>query len=296
MRTSNFPARIALGLALAGAGTLTANPAGAGATFRPLPQPALSIAHSGPPGGMGAAALRRAARTLRLTGRPVPPAAFASTKWGVILRNTTGEPTAALRGGPYSRSGPSSLAATIPPPYGVGSLGILVGSFAEKIDFGNETIFAGLPLRTINVLKYWIYVGEDTPSVTGLPGISIESNPRAFGVGYTSLNYVPALSTPPSRPTTVLSNTWQQYDASGAGSGWFPTNGTLQTATGCNQITPCSFSVIKSKLPDAIVSLSIGISVGRNAIFAGAVDGLQINHTVYDFEPSGVRRTIPRPL
>jgi hypothetical protein len=35
---------------------------------------------------------------------------------------------------------------------------------------------------------------------------------------------------------------------------------------------------------------------GRNAIFAGAVDGLQINRTVYDFEPFGVRRRIPRPL
>lgn len=33
-----------------------------------------------------------------------------------------------------------------------------------------------------------------------------------------------------------------------------------------------------------------------NGSFAGAVDGLQINDTVYDFEPSGVRRTIPRPL
>jgi hypothetical protein len=108
MRTSSFPLRIGLGLAFAGVGTLTATPA------------------------------------LGLTGRPVPPGAFSSSKWGVILRNTTGEPTAALRGGPYGRRGPSSLAATIPPPYGVGSLGILVGSVAEKIDFGNETIFAGL--------------------------------------------------------------------------------------------------------------------------------------------------------
>jgi hypothetical protein len=297
MRTSNFPARIALGLALVGSGAVTANPAGAGAeAFRPQPRPVRPIAQSGPQRGMGVAALKRAARTLRLAGRPVPPVAFPATTWGVILRNTTGEPTAALRTGPYSRSGPNSLAATIPPPYGVGSLGMLVGSFAEKIDFGNETIFGGVPLRDIDVLKYWIYVGEDTPSVTGLPGISIESNPRAFGVGFTSLNYVPALSTPPSRPTTVLSNTWQQYDASGAGSGWFPTSGAIQAATGCNQITPCSFDVLKAKLPDAIISFSLGISVGRNAIFAGAVDGLQVNRTVYDFEPFGVRRRVPRPL
>ncbi|HEY0537748.1 MAG TPA: hypothetical protein VGD53_05240 [Actinoallomurus sp.] len=94
----------------------------------------------------------------------------------------------------------------------------------------------------------------------------------------------------------VSGNTWQQFDAGGAGSAWFPTSGTLQAATGCTFVAPCSFDVLKSKLPNAIVSLSIGISVGRNAIFAGAVDGLQINNTVYDFEPFGVRRTIPRPL
>ena len=297
MRTTSFPTRIALGILLAGSGVLSVGPAGASAKiFRPQPKQVRPIAQIASSRQMGPAALRRAARTLRLAGRPVPPVAFPATTWGVILRNTTGEPTAALRTGPYGRSGPSSLAATVPPPYGVGSLGILLGSFAEKIDYGNETLFGGLPLRDIDVLKYWIYVGEDTPSITGLPGISIESNPRAFGVTFTSLNYVPALSTPPSRPTTILSNTWQQYDASGAGSGWFPTSGVIQAATGCNQITPCSFNVLKAKLPDAIVSFSIGISVGRNAIFAGAVDGLQINHTVYDFEPFGVRRRTPRPL
>jgi hypothetical protein len=131
MRTTSFPTRVALGLVLAGSG-----------------------------------ALRRAARTLRVTGRPVPPVAFPATTWGVILRNTTGEPTAALRTGPNGRSGPSSLAATVPAP---------------------------------------------------------------------------------SRPTTILSNAWQQYDASSAGSGWFPTSGVVQAATGCDQITPCSFNVLKAQ-------------------------------------------------
>lgn len=194
------------------------------------------------------------------------------------------------------RARSSSLAATIPPPYGAGSLGFILGNTVDKIDFGNETIFAGLPLRDINVLKYWLYVGQDVPNLAGLPGISIESDPRAFGVGFTTLNYLPGPSSPPSRPPAVFSNTWQQFDASGAGSAWFPTSGTLQAATGCTFVAPCSFDVLKSKLPNAVVSLSIGISVGRNAIFAGAVDGLQINKTVYDFEPFGVRRTIPTPL
>ncbi|MFB9840052.1 hypothetical protein, partial [Actinoallomurus acaciae] len=244
-------------------------------------------------------ALRRAARTLRRMGRPVPPAVPGSPTWGIILRNTIGEPTAALRGGPFGRSTPSGLAANVPPPYGVGSLGILVGTAAEKVVYGNETIFAGLPLRDIGVLKYWIYVGMDTASFNGLPNISIEADPRLAslpGVTYTSLNYVPARSTPPSTPPAVLPNTWQQYNASGAGSGWYATSGAVQAATGCSLATPCSWNVLKSRLPNAIVSFSIGINVGTGLPFAGAVDGLQINRTVFDFERYGVRRTVPRPL
>jgi hypothetical protein len=96
-----------------------------------------------------------------------------------------------------------------------------------------------------------------------------------------------------ARPTTAAASS---TPAARAGSGWFPTSGVVQAATGCDQITRCSFNVLKAKPPDAIISFSLGISVGRNAIFAGAVDGLQIDHTVYGFEPFGVRRRIPRPL
>jgi hypothetical protein len=239
-----------------------------------------------------AAAPGAAAAAPQPPGPPVPPP-VASSRWGIIYRNTIGGPNAVLRGGPYDRSVLNSGAADIPPPYGVGSLGIIVGSANEKIDFGDETDFAGMPLSAVNVLKYWIYAGGDTLAGVTMPIISIEANPRLGASTFTSLNYVPDFSVPPSAPATRLPNTWQQYIASAAGSGWFAT-GATGTATGCTQITRCSFTVLKSRLPNAVISLSLGISKGRDTPFAGAVDGLQVNDTVYDFEPSGVRvRPVP---
>lgn len=227
------------------------------------------------------------------TSRPLPPA-IASSHWGVIYRNTIGGPNAGLRSGPYGRSVINSGPAHIPPPYGLGSLGIIVGSGADKIAFGNETDFAGLPLRRINVLKYWIYAGADSLVGVALPIITIEADPRLGALTFTSLNYSPDTSVPPSTPTVRVPNLWQQYDANASGSSWFAT-GATGTAIGCTIVVRCSFNVLKSRLPNAVVSLSLGISKGRDTAFAGAVDGLQVNNTVYDFERNGVRRRAPKP-
>ncbi|MGH3378137.1 MAG: hypothetical protein ACRDP6_25755 [Actinoallomurus sp.] len=227
------------------------------------------------------------------TSRPLPPA-IASSHWGVIYRNTIGGPNAGLRSGPYGRSAVNSGPANIPPPYGLGSLGIIVGSAAEKIAFGNETDFAGLPLRDIKVLKYWIFVGADSLAGVSLPIISIEANPRLGALTFTSLNFQADFSAPPSIPPVRAANVWQQYAASAGGSHWFAT-GATGTAIGCTVVNACSFNVLKSRLPNAVVSLSLGISKGRDSAFAGAVDGLQVNNTVYDFERNGVRRRAPKP-
>lgn len=228
------------------------------------------------------------------TARVFSPAAIASSRWGIIYRNTIGGPNAVLRAGPYGRTVINTGPANIPPPYGLGSLGIIVGSANDKIAFGDETDFAGIPLRNITVLKYWIYAGGDSLAGINLPIISIEANPRIGTQTFTSLNYVPDFSVPPSAPAVRAPNTWQQYVASAAGSGWFA-SGATGTLTGCNQITRCSFTTLKSRLPNAVITLSLSISKGRDTPFTGAVDGLQVNRTVYDFEPSGVRQVAPRP-
>jgi hypothetical protein len=45
-----------------------------------------------------------------------------------------------------------------------------------------------------------------------------------------------------------------------------------------------------------MIIYSLGISKGRDTPFIGAVDGLQVNKTVYDFEPLGVRSRPILPL
>lgn len=298
MRTSNFLACAAFGLTLASA--LTTNTAGPASAEAVAATPQLTRS-TDPIGPVAPTEVRRPAGTIGPRG--YPRAAISSSKWGVISRNTEGSPSAFYRGGPYGRSLPTNASATVPPPYGIGSLGIIVGygssipptRSTEKIDFGNETDFAGIPLRNINVLKYWIFAGTDNITNVSLPLISIEADPRLPTVSYTSLNYLPDTSVSPSAPAVKVANTWQQYDASAAGSKWYVSSGTLAGLIGCGIGAPCSFNELKAKLPNAVISLSLGISKGRDNAFVGAVDGLQVNNTVYDFEPFGVRRTIPRP-
>ncbi|WP_141576266.1 hypothetical protein [Actinomadura sp. WMMA1423] len=214
-------------------------------------------------------------------------------KWGVVYRNTTGSPSATLRYGPYGRP-TSSPSAQQPPPYGLGSLGIIVGSGTDKIEFGNESDFAGIRLADINILRYWINAGMDDLTGIAFPGITIEIDPKLNpAVTYSSLNYVPTASTSPSAPTPVR-YVWQRYDATTSGSAWFAT-GSTGTTIGCTPVSPCSFADLKTKLPNAEITLSLGISKGRDTPFYGAVDSLRFNNLVYDFELNGVLTKAPLP-
>jgi hypothetical protein len=182
----------------------------------------------------------------------------------------------------------------VPPPYGIGSLGFIVSS-TDKIDFGNETDFARLPVRDLTTLKYWLFTGADSMAGLSLPGISIEVDPRIVVSGnpvtYASLNYVPSASAAPSAPVNPSPNTWQHYDAAAEGGKWYAT-GATGTAIGCTFLQPCSFARLKAGLPDAVISYSLGFTKGRDTAFVGAVDGLQVNRAIYDFEPLGVFRII----
>jgi hypothetical protein len=225
-------------------------------------------------------------------GYPGNPAAYSPLKWGIIGRNTIGGPNAVFRVGPWGRNPLTNYSANMPPPYGIGSLGIIVGNATEKIAFGNETDFAGVPLSALNTLKYWVFTGADSMTGISLPLISIEVNPHLGPITYTSVNYMPENSVSPSAPATRIPNIWQQYDATATGNKWYAT-GAAGAATGCTQATPCSFTALKAAMPNAEISYSLGFSKGRDTPFIGALDGLQVNNTVYDFEPLGVFRRNP---
>ena len=65
-----------------------------------------------------------------------------------------------------------------------------------------------------------------------------------------------------------------------------------------HQVTFCTFAELLTALDDgapAALIGTVGISKGTDNAFSGAVDALQINDTVYDFEPNGVFETPAAP-
>ncbi|MDI5973772.1 hypothetical protein POF50_031285 [Streptomyces sp. SL13] len=219
--------------------------------------------------------------------------------WGVITRNTVGSPVAALRNGPFGSFGVQGPSAR--PPYGQGSLGIEVADHSttlnppsEKVDFGNEVDFYGDPVLGLNQVGFHVfqtseniaYGGGGAAGARNLPSIRFEIDPNLTANPtnhYTTMVWVPDAS-----PVT---DRWSPYlDATTTGT-WFLT-GNAGLVTGCNQNTPCTFQQVKAALNDggpAPTIYSVAVGKGPDFVWVGAVDGLRVNRTVYDFEADGVR-------
>lgn len=210
-----------------------------------------------------------------------------SEHWGIIDRNTIGSPVGQLRDGPYSITGAGSISA---PPYGKGSLGLTVGSGDEKVAFGDETDFFGVPLTAINAVGYSVFrTGEDVGygGPNNLPNITFEVDPNISpSVNYSSLVWNPDGSSVPV-------NQWSPFIDATTNGYWYFTNPATAGATGCTQAGECtSFAAVLAGLSSAGSSgatiLSVAIAKGRDSQFQGDVDGLRLNDKIYDFEADGV--------
>jgi hypothetical protein len=224
-------------------------------------------------------------------------AAFEGAKtehWGVIYRNTIGSPVAELSDGPYVNH-PSGTG--LQPPFGKGSLGIIVGNGSEKVAFGNETDFTGDKIADLSQVGYRVFqTGEDTAASKGglnnLPNITIEIDPNLTTPVDTSPDYTSMVWNPAG--TAGDQDHWSPYIDARTNGYWYFT-GAEGAAIGCTQAAPlCDFATAKAKLAAAGSGgtvLSVAIAKGRDAEFQGAVDGLRLNNKVYDFEdePDGVK-------
>ncbi|MHA5048974.1 hypothetical protein [Streptomyces sp. SD15] len=218
----------------------------------------------------------------------------SSDHWGVITRNTIGSPVAALRNGPFGSYDVKGSSAR--PPYGRGSLGIEVADSStsltppsEKVDFGNEVDFYGDPVLGLNQVGFHVFQTGENISYGGpgnLPNIRFEINPKLTAAAATT--YSSAVWVPDPSPVT---DGWSSYlDATETGL-WFLT-GNAGVVTGCNQTTKCTFPQLKTALNDGGARPTIytaAVGKGRDYIWIGAVDGLRINKTIYDFEADGVK-------
>ncbi|WP_239514588.1 hypothetical protein [Streptosporangium sp. 'caverna'] len=171
-------------------------------------------------------------------------------------------------------------------------MGIIVGDSPDKITFGNETDFAELSISDLTTLKYWAFAGTNSPDEVSVPRLSIEVDPNVGSASYATLIYLPDTSVSPSAPSPRLPNTWQQYDTSAAGNQWYAT-GATGVLINCTLASPCSFDDLKTAMPNAVITLSLGFSM--DTAFIGAIDGLQVNNTIYDFGPLGARKIAVGP-
>lgn len=166
----------------------------------------------------------------------------------------------------------------------------------EKAAWGNQVKFANTNVADLTALGFRVFTtGENSAKGNpNMPAISIEIDPNLTA---TPSNFSTLQFLPPQSP----SNKWSGYidatttPANPAGTGFILSPGPAATATGCNLATPCTFAQVKTALAAGTGSkiLTIGITKGRDFAWQGAVDGLRVNGTVFDFEPFGVQETTP---
>ena len=225
-------------------------------------------------------------------GSPGTPGADAdvpeSGNWGPINRNIIGSPEQELRSGPSFRTSPTSPVTG--PPAGVGSLNLAVqGAPAftsdtqqEKSAFGNEIDYFGDALSGLTQVGFAVFTtgensGRGNPN---MPSIQFEVDRNGINTtgapGFSTLNFQPQ--------SNSAANQWTTIDAATASTGWWYTSNAGGT---CTQSTPCTFAAAKAEFPNAQI-LSVMIGKGRDFAFQGAVDALQLNVELIDFEEHGV--------
>jgi hypothetical protein len=218
-------------------------------------------------------------------------ATYANPEWGPLDRNVIGSPDQDLGGGPFVPGANGS------PPFGQGSLHLSVNGVprvanntdSEAAAWGNQVDFAGQQVSSIQELGFHVFTtGENNAKGNpNMPNIKFEIDPNlsATPSNFSTLVYQPANTT---------ANQWSGYiDATATGEDFFLT-GAAGTATNCTQATLCDLAQIQTALNDGGDAATIGtffVGKGRDFAWSGAVDGLRLNSTVYDFEPFGVIET-----
>jgi hypothetical protein len=216
--------------------------------------------------------------------------------WGVMNRGIIGSPTALLRSGPATPAAGSTPASS--PPFGQGSLNLSVAGgpgfgTPERVAFGNEVDFAGVSFQSVSAVGFHVFTTGENISAGGtsqnMPSITFEVNPNLASSPSTFASLV-------FLPLNSDANRWSPYiDATTTGR-WGGT-GAAFAGTPCDiNGTQCSFAELQAFLDDGgepARILTAAVTKGRDFSFSGAVDGLRIGNTVYDFEEHGVVERAP---
>jgi hypothetical protein len=210
---------------------------------------------------------------------------FQGEHWSVVDRNVIGSGESFLRAGPsVLADGPRGT-----PPMGQGSLGILTGTGADKSAFGNQVKFVGDLVSGLTAVGFWVFTtGENIgqqPGTANMPSLTFEIDPNlatAPDDNFSSMVFSPGSNTAPS--------VWRHLDATNDANGavWGLTGGNMPCDINGAR---CTWTDLQTALADGgegAQILTVQLTKGRDFAFSGAVDALQINTKVYDFEPTGV--------
>jgi len=221
--------------------------------------------------------------------------AYTGANWNVVHRNVIGNGDTELGAGPgFVQVGepPDVTVEITPAPFGVGSLNIRTGSNSDKAAFGNALDFLGDPVADLTSVSFHVFTTGENIDINpaNLPNIAIEiaANLEPVVGDYTTMVFTP--------PNTNIPG-WHEFDATTGASWWL--TGTEGTAINCTLATMCTLQEVKDRLAadggTAALVGTVTIAKGTDFAFSGAVDGLRINDTIYDFEPNGVFATPAGP-
>ena len=166
--------------------------------------------------------------------------------------------------------------------------------------------FKGTRLSNITSLSYSTYRATTVtdPSIDLSLQFDIDNDATDANTSYMGrLVYEPYFS---HTVTTGAWQTWNPMDnaTTGQGGNWWFSRGTLATASGCSQNTPCTWAKVLQAFPNAAISGGTDFKAGTwSSDFTGNVDafsigiasGAAINVTTVDFDPAAVVVVPPPP-
>lgn len=153
----------------------------------------------------------------------------------------------------------------------------------EKAEYGSEVEFAGLKIADISEIGLSVYIADSTAGHSPMPNIQMEVDPKVAGQTYSSLVYNPGETSP---------DVFEYVDATTpptdpGNEGWWFTNGTVASTTGCMLSHGCSLAEVQAAAPEAEVSYSLGLGKGRDTLGEILINEFKLNGTTYTFGPGG---------
>jgi hypothetical protein len=161
------------------------------------------------------------------------------------------------------------------------------------VAYGNEVDFFGDSFQGLTEVGFHLYTTPENINaggVSNLPTITFEIDPNVTGVDD---NFASVVFFPPPVPVPLQ---WTDYIDGTAEGLWGGTGPPFAGAECDINGARCTFDALQDLLDDGGEPATIGtvaVSKGRDFSFQGAVDGLRISSTVYDFEETGVFQTAP---